>query len=224
LVRRRALRTERALGVGRIGVTLDVDDLSVLDVDELGTTDRAIWTHARERLGFLDPQRRRSRLHGTQIDPPGGDGGGGRGHAVSQEVASRQTHSDTPLRTQDWRVRSDSVPDSALDLGARQFIPCPAQQDDPVGTPARRFDLDDVPRVQRVETRLGVLVRDHERLFGTRELGTDVGFTPHAQSALGTLDLDDHEAGTLYVLGEALGHRLNLLDRSWADKDRKSVV
>src|SRR2546427_8002430 len=53
LVRRRALRTERALGVGRIGVTLDVDDLSVLDVDELGTTDRAIRTHARERLGVL---------------------------------------------------------------------------------------------------------------------------------------------------------------------------
>src|SRR5207245_8132500 len=93
-------------------------------------------------------------------------------------------------RTQDWRVRSDSVPDSALDLGARQFIPCPAQQDDPVGTPARRFNLDDVPRVQRVETRLGVLVRDHERLFGTRELGTDVSFPPHPQPARGTVDPD----------------------------------
>src|SRR2546428_12608835 len=102
------------------------------------------------------------------------------------------------------------------------LTPARGRQEFLVGPPARRFDLDDVPRVQRVEPRLGVLVRDHERLFGTRELGTDVGFAPHAQSALGALDLDDHEAGTLYVLGEALGHRLNLLDRSWAQKSRAS--
>ena len=97
LVGGRPFRTQRALGVGRVGVALDVDDLVVLDVDELGAPDRAVRTDARERLGLLDPERGGGGLDGGQIDPTT-DHRGARGCTVLEEVASRETHCDTPLR------------------------------------------------------------------------------------------------------------------------------
>src|SRR5712664_700434 len=94
----------------------------------------------------------------------------------------------------------------ALHLRARQLIPRPAQHDDPREASARGLDLDDVSGVQRIEPRAAILVRDDERFRRTRELGARVGLTPDAQAACGTVHFDDHQAGTLNMLGEALRH------------------
>ena len=68
LVGRRPLGAERALRVRRVGIALDVDDLAVLDVDELGAAHRAVGTNTGEDLGLLDPQRGGRSLDGRQVD------------------------------------------------------------------------------------------------------------------------------------------------------------
>src|SRR5216110_2905485 len=107
------------------------------------------------------------------------------------------------------RIGSAGAP---LDLGACQLIPRPAEHDDSFGAPARRLDLDDVPGVQRVETRSSILLRDNEGVGRARQLGAHVGFAPDAQPTLGALHFDDHEARPLELVREALRHRLNLLE------------
>ena len=71
LVRGRALRAERALGVRRVGIALDVDDLAVLDVDKLGAAHRAVGADTGKDLRFLDPEVGGGGFDGGEVDAPG---------------------------------------------------------------------------------------------------------------------------------------------------------
>src|SRR5207253_711885 len=80
------------------------------------------------------------------------------------------------------------------------------------GAAARRIELDDVPGIERIETRPGVLGRDHDDVGRARELGTHVGLTSNTRPTLSALHFDNHKTGPLELVREALRHRLNLLE------------
>src|SRR5581483_7748032 len=74
LQRRRALRAQPAAADGRVGITLDLRDLAVLDVDELAAPDGAVRAHRlRDVIGGLGTgaqPRRALALHGVLAPQP----------------------------------------------------------------------------------------------------------------------------------------------------------
>jgi len=66
---RRPLRAQGAFSMRAIRVTLDVDDLVVRYIDELGAPHRTVGTDSRDRLRVLDAKRGGRRLHWFDVEP-----------------------------------------------------------------------------------------------------------------------------------------------------------
>src|SRR6185503_12775326 len=94
---RRALGAEPAEGVGRVGITLDVDDLVALGIDELTTAHRTVRADAPRDLRLLELERGGRGFDRRQVDSaPSHRHSGCRRAAELEKVPSREVHGDPP--------------------------------------------------------------------------------------------------------------------------------
>src|SRR3989442_813779 len=119
------------------------------------------------------------------------------------------------------RDRLIGVPPRRLPFGAGELVPRAAYDDDPLGTSRFAFELYDVTRIERLKIGARTLVGDDKSFPRTRQVGADFGCLFDSNMPRGVIHGHDDHSILEEGFGEALRHRLVLLDEGGV---RRTIV